>query len=232
MKKEIPPVVTWLFWLAAAVGCFVGAGVAWQAQNADYALRIDTLGTVVEMKMIPSAQHGSSYPIVQFDTPDGESHAFAYPNASYPPAFREGQGVRVLYHAEDPAGTATIDEFLPRYQGILMLLGAGVILGLIGSIGLVVQLRANARQRWFRTHGRTVRAKVEDVRQHRNHRNQSLQLYTVRASGEDPTTGERRHFEHQSKIDRLDFLLDEGETITVYVDPNDPDRYWMDLEAP
>ncbi len=229
MNRTIPPVAVWLILLVTSAGLLVGAGALWKIQEAGYAVSVTSMGTVVEM-VESHGQRVTYSPIVEFVTSKGETISFHHPVTTSPPKYRAGQHVRVIYQEDDPRGTVMVDDFLWKFQRTLMLLGTGLVLGLVSGLGLLLTLRANAKRRWFRTHGKPVQATKFDVRQHRSG-NKVYQLYTVRASWQDPDTNHRHLFVFESKIDKLDWKLEDRETITVYMDPDDASRYWMDLEG-
>lgn len=226
MDKKIPVVVLWLFLMLCSAGFLVGAKTTWDLQNADFARGSTTMGTVVEL----GKTHRASFPVVEFATSDGERHAFAHPHASNPPAYQLGQQVEVLYQADDPVGTAVINAFVPKYHASLALVAAGLVAGLIGVFGFVGYLRTRRMRRWLRTHGRAIQAGQLAVDLDRTYKVAGRHPFLVRASWEDPATGEMHHFQSESTPVDLDLALDGRETITVYMDPDDPGRYWIDID--
>jgi hypothetical protein len=94
------------------------------------------LGTVAFLES-KSTVHGSSYyPVVEFIAQDGGTVQFRDSMGSNPPAYREGEAVRVLYFPDFPQQSATIDRGLLNWlvPGALCLLGS-----LLATIALLVR---------------------------------------------------------------------------------------------
>lgn len=97
------------------------------------------LGTVAFLEL-KSTLHGSTYyPVVEFTIQDGATAQFRDRMGGNPPAYREGDVVRVLYFPASPQESATIDRGVLNWivPGALCLLG-----GLLATVALLARLGA------------------------------------------------------------------------------------------
>jgi hypothetical protein len=84
------------------------------------------VGTVAFLELRRTLHGASYYPVVEFAAADGGTVQFRDNMGSNPPAYREGDLVRVLYLPAAPRDSATIDRGLLNWlvPGVLCLLGA------------------------------------------------------------------------------------------------------------
>ena len=98
-------------------------------------------GVVLFLELKKTAHGSSYYPVVEFPTRQGIKVQFRDGMGADPPAYREGDGVTVLYFRDRPEETATIDRGLLNWlaPGILCVMGsilAGVALWVrLGILG-------------------------------------------------------------------------------------------------
>ncbi|MDB6090552.1 MAG: hypothetical protein JWN85_3336 [Gammaproteobacteria bacterium] len=97
------------------------------------------LGAVAFMELKSSLHGATYYPVVEFTVQDGATVQFRDSMGSNPPAYREGDVVRVLYFTASPQQSATIDRGLLNWivPGALCLLGS-----LLAIVALVARLGA------------------------------------------------------------------------------------------
>jgi hypothetical protein len=113
--------------LAGTVYMFVDTK-AWLGRS------VEAEGSVVEMvRVVDRETHGSMFaPLVRFKTPDGKSIEFQSTTQSNPPSYYAGQTVTVLYDPGKPNSAAI--------AGLFSIWGATIILGIIGSVFLLIGL--------------------------------------------------------------------------------------------
>ena len=126
------------------IGLLLLVAAAWSVWSTKtwLARTLEVEGVVIEMvRMRDSDDKGYLFsPIVRFETADGETHEFQSGLRTYPPAYRTGEVVSVVY---DPAvpGAATI-------RGVLSLWFMPIILVFIGAIFFAIGVAMIAMSNW------------------------------------------------------------------------------------
>lgn len=97
------------------------------------------LGTVAFLELKTTLHGATYYPVVEFTVQDGATVQFRDSMGSQPPAYREGDVVRVLYFPAYPRESAIIDRGMLNWivPGALCLLGS-----LLAVVALLVRLGA------------------------------------------------------------------------------------------
>ena len=87
-------------------------------------------GTVVALESVSSGDSSTYHPVVRFTDGAGEVRQFRDSAGSNPPSYRSGESVKVLYLAENPQKTATIDRGVWNWlaPGLLVTFGAVLVL--------------------------------------------------------------------------------------------------------
>ena len=104
-------------------------------------------GTVVGLE--PGSDTSSSgrtalFPIVAFETGQGEAITFRHRTGSYPAAYREGEQVPVIYLPDSPEN-ALIAERFRNWLLPLVLLISGGLLAVLTGYGLIRMYRCHPR---------------------------------------------------------------------------------------
>lgn len=144
-------IVTVLFFVLGA-GLLAGAGFLWRnkATFAAQAIRAD--GVVVDLNYqhrsnsSRKGKRGSFHPEVEFKTADGKVVRFTGSAGANPPAYKRGDHVAVIYHANAPEN-ARLDSFLDNWLGVLILGGVGLVFAVVAgsTIGLQRRTRPDSR---------------------------------------------------------------------------------------
>jgi hypothetical protein len=93
-------------------------------------------GVVVALQLAGPAGRTPGYsPVVRFRDDQGIDQLFLSSTTYNPPAHRVGDRVPVIYPAGAPQ-SATIDNWISRFLGPVMLGGFGVVVGLLGLAAL------------------------------------------------------------------------------------------------
>lgn len=180
-------------------------GIVTQRDSADM---IEVTGTIVQLR--------GSKPTVEYSL-NGQSYS-CYPSVKST-TFRLGAPYKLMVDPSDPW----------RYTDITVI----PIFGLIGGVFTVVAViigvilrRQAARREELLAIGRRVSAVITDVRiQHSVTVNGRHPVYAV-AECTHPYTGQTTEVKSPS-VFRRD--LTSGQALDVYFDPNDPDKYLVDL---
>ena len=88
-------------------------------------------GTVLFCELVKTLHGSSYYPVVQFATHHGQAVQFRDKMGNDPPAYREGEGVDVLYFPAVPETSATIDRGVLNWLAPVILCIGGVFLAVV-----------------------------------------------------------------------------------------------------
>lgn len=122
--------VRWIFAVTAVV--LICGSYAWWRHSTDFIRdAVPAEGTVIDLvrSSSRSSERGTYRPVVRFRTQVGEEVEFVSNWSSYPPPYRRGDAVEVLYSPSDPR-QASIRRFFALWGGPMI---AG-ILGLVFTI--------------------------------------------------------------------------------------------------
>ncbi len=165
--------------------------------------------------------------IIEYADQGGQRHEMAETISSNPPRLSTGQEVRVLYDPANPT-SAVVDDFWGRKGAVTIIGSLALIFTILGGTLLIVDLRNRRRRAHILSVGVPVEASflevVSDTRQSRN----GQHPYRVIAQGPHPRTGKLRRYESDAIwVDPTAQL--HGRPLRVLVDPQDPDKYHIDL---
>jgi Protein of unknown function (DUF3592) len=221
-----------LYWIPRL---FAGIGVvllAVTAVTAFFTLRFVTGseradGTVVDLHESYDSEEDrtSYYPIVRFETADGRQIRF---ESDVSTSDDVGDTVEVLYDPDDPEDA--------KLAGFFNLWGLPLIAGALGAafagIGgyLVHRTRAPSREdiQWLRRHGRRVEGRLPRVVEGDVVVNEQTP-YRIEIDVHEPMRGPPRVLRSEYLwFDPAEHLKDR-ETVDVYIDPEDLERYYVDV---
>ena len=214
----------------AAVGIAMIAGCAFLLVQERHARRDDLHGEgiVRQLVMHTDRDGGVTYTaIVRFADRDGAPHDLVDRISSNPPRFSRGEQVPVRYDPETP-DDAVIDDLWGRLGAMLIVGPLGLLFTVLGTVFLFIDLRSARRKAWLLRSGQPLQARFLHVFRDTRIAVNGDHPYRVVAQGTDPQTGALRRFESEPVwIDPTARL--EGRTVTVLIDPRNPDRHHMDL---
>jgi hypothetical protein len=183
-------------------------------------------GTVVSMEMSTSGSGPDTYrPVVTFQTVNSETIQFTSSSGSSPASYRVGQGVEVIYDPESP-DNAKIKSFQSLWLGSMIFGVLGIMFSSFG-FGMILhgKKRGNVIQRLkefglpieTQFHGVEENEKISVNRRHPyrivSHWTKDNELHVFRS--------ENLWFDPSDRI--------ESDKITVWVDPNNMKKYYMDI---
>lgn len=184
-----------------------------------------TTGKVVASKDNPRSNmlRRGEIPVVEFSASDGKVHQFEGYSA-WPPRYHVGNEVDLYYVVGDP-DDARLDDFIELWLWPSIF---GAIAVVFFPIGLVVLLGARRRRRLRAlrdtgvvVRGAVVHAETSAVQEW----GKTMQKLVVEAP--DPTTGAPRRYESHRVPGEGDQWL--GKQLDVFVDPDDPRRFLVDV---
>lgn len=172
------------------------------------------------------SDHSTTKPIVEFNAADGTLIQFTTSSSSYPPIYKKGGVVQVLYPRNSPKD-ARINDFFSLWYAPLFLLVLGLLFFSIGfSIIAVIKLKAR-KVDWLKKSGVPIKAKVIEVKYRSSLTINGRSPFVIYAEWLDPKTYITHIFKSNFLwSDPTDFLG--SDKITVLIDRNNPKKYFAD----
>lgn len=169
---------------------------------------------------------GYYFPVVEFQTPDGQRIMFKSRSGSSPPSFHVGESVPVLYDPDDPQ-QASIRTFGQLWGGALITGIFAVVLTVIPGGVIVAQMRKRRRVGWLKQFGQRVPAQFDRVEQIRSIQVNRRSPYRIYARGLNPFMSQEQVFQSEYLwSDPTPYVGDRP--LEVLIDSNNPKRYWLD----
>jgi hypothetical protein len=209
--------------LLLGLGCLAAALVAWSVISGFVDGASTTQGRVVELVLAGSGRS----PVVRFTAPDGREITFSGLNASNPPAYQVGEAVTVLFHPAAPQLGPRIQSASEVWTPVLVFALMGLLFVGVGLVLVVGQVKERRKRAWLRRHGQRVEARVTRVESVPV--KSGLPQYCVHAEWVNPESGITQFFTSDAILEDPTEQL--GPEIAVLVDPEDDERYWVDLSA-
>lgn len=229
---KLPVLMKTLVWLPrifAAIGLamLLVSSWIWTRERNFEAGATRVTGTVVDMRYERDTDGGGHYfPIVAFVTARGDSVSFRSRVGTSPPSHQVGETVTVLY---DPANVqdASLSGFFSLYIGAFITGLFALIFGGIGGIWIYVQRRAAAIAEELRRTGRRIEATFSSVELRTNLKVNNRSPWRIVCQWQDPATQEVQVYRSGNIwFDPTEYVK---ETVPVFVDRNNPQRYHVDL---
>ncbi|WP_206613484.1 DUF3592 domain-containing protein [Parahaliea mediterranea] len=212
----------------AVTGLLMLGGAVWGYLNTQdfiaHATRAE--GEVIDLVRSRSSDSTTYRPVVTFTSADGRKVEFTSSSGSNPPSFHRGEKVTVLYRPETPE-RARIESFFSLWGLALILGGMGTIFTLVGG-GIIATLLYRKRLHGhLRQQGTPVKAELQSVALDTSYKSNGRSPFRIFAQWQDPRT--RKVYVFKSEpiwYDPSEFVT--TESITVYIERDDPSRYYMD----
>lgn len=216
------------------VGLLIGAGVSLAHTRSFLAQASRTQGTVVAL--LPRFSNNSSNssnstsptfaPMVRFSH-NGQVIDFTSSASSNPPSYRVGESVPVLY-LPTPPFQARIDSFFSLWGTGAILGGLGVIFLAVGGLMIIVpRMRAQSDDR-LKHEGVAVEADLQGVGLNTTVTVNGRNPFRITAQWQDPATSRVYVFVSRNIwFDPSKYIS--GKSVRVFIAPNNPKRYYVDL---
>ncbi len=183
-------------------------------------------GTVIDLVASRSDNSTTWRPVVRFAAADGRPIQFEAGFSSNPPMYSRGEKVEVLYSATNPRN-ASIKSFVGLWIGPLIVGGLGAVFFTAGAAVWLVPVFRARRDAQLRVQGTPIQTKLQGVERNTRVALDGVSPYRIATQWQDPATGEVHVFRSEDVwFDPSDYV--KGRPITVYVDPANPRRYWVD----
>jgi Protein of unknown function (DUF3592) len=210
-------------------GCLLlGACLSKRSTDAFVSQAIKAEGVVLDLVRKKSTD--STYaPVVKFMTTAGEPIEFISSLSSYPPDYKRGQKVEVLYRANDPQ-MAAIGDAKSLWFGWKVLTTLGAFCSLTGAALWAYGARKTRLLAHLKRNGTPVQADVMSVERNTMYSYNDQHPFVIAAQWQDPATKTVHVFKSENIwFDPAAHV--EGKKIEVIVDQNNPKRYHMDLTS-
>lgn len=217
-----------LKYLFSLIGAALLVGAFLSFQHTAYFLdeAVEVPGTVTELYYSRSSDSSSYYPIVEFEDASGQLVEFQSSSGSNPASYNVGESVPVLYRAGEPQ-SARINGFFSLWGGALILGILGGVFFLVGALMILVPMIRQSHGAKLRETGQLVVARVQGVEQNTGLVMNGQSPFRIVTQWQDPVTATIHLFRSDNLwFDPTDHIP--GESINVYIRPDNPKRYWVD----
>lgn len=183
-------------------------------------------GVVTDLVYSRSSDSSSYYPVVRFEDETGQLIEFQSSSGSNPASYSRGEKVSVFYLPGEPE-SARIDGFFSLWGGALILGIIGGAFFLVGILMVLVPLIRKGRGAKLRESGQLVMASFRSVEQNTSLVMNGQSPFRIVTQWQDPATANIHVFRSDNLwFDPTDHIP--GESIPVYIRPDNPKRYWVD----
>jgi len=167
-------------------------------------------------------------PIVRFEDERGAQVQFTSSTGSSPPRYRIGEAVSILYQPSAPYDAKT-EDFFSLWGGSVIVGGIGSVFFLIGA-GIIVGGRLqNQRAARLRSTGVPIQTEFQSVELNTFLQVNGRHPFRVITHWQDPATSLIHVFHSNNLWFDPTQHVERGRRITVYVEPGNPKRYFMDV---
>ncbi len=127
MDPDLIPKIGKYVFAVIGIGLLIGSFFIYRSVNKFVKVSMMTTGKVIAVE----TEKKTSYPVVEFQTPEGKVIEFRSDYGGNPSPFKEGEIVKVLYSPESPE-EAKIDTFMGLWLGLLIVGPLGILFFVIG----------------------------------------------------------------------------------------------------
>lgn len=213
--------------LAAGIGMLAGTVFTYTNTSAFLKDAIKAEGTVVELIRSRSDDSVTYRPVVRFMNQQGKAIEFASLSSSNPPSYSEGQTVEVFYRPDAPQ-QAEINSFFSLWGVSVILGGLGSVFSTIGASFLVVPMLTGRKEKYLKQQGIPIETKFKSVEINTMLSVNDRNPFQVITQWQNPSTSEIHVFKSSNLwYDPSDYI--KTKRITVYIEKENPKKYWVDL---
>jgi hypothetical protein len=163
---------------------------------------------------------------IKFITEDGVEKTYHGNHGGKGRRFHDGERMRVFYMAGDPE-KMRISDGVKNGKGVVKV---GIVMLLFNILSVYFDRKRTRSQNTFKTTGRKVEAQIVRIDTDMTLTIMKKNPYYIDCKWVDPITG--REYNHTVRYIWEDpkTLLKGRSSIDVYMDRNDPEKYFMDVE--
>jgi hypothetical protein len=223
MKRSI---ITLTFSIFLAVGILL-SGISlftWYNTTKYNATAVKTTGTVVDLL---EKGNRSYSPVIMYADANGVKHRYISNMSSKPAGYSIGESVAIYYDSQNPdaAKIAGWNE----YFATLITGGLGLIFGLLGLGYFLVRKISNAHHEQLKQSGLLIHANVVSVDINSSVYVNDRNPFFIRCEGKDSLTGKTNKFKSGFIWSDPRPAIRSNTKIDVYVDRNNPRKYYVDI---
>lgn len=164
---------------------------------------------------------------VSFVTTEGKEIKFSSNTGNNPSSFTEGESVQVLYDPANP-NNARINNFYILYLGVSVLGFLGAVFFFTGFSFFLSERSKQKKIDFLQLSGKVITTKFIGVQLNSGATSNGSYPYFICTEWLDPKTNEILFFESDDIwFDPTEFI--KTDEINVLIDPNDPNKYVMDI---
>lgn len=169
----------------------------------------------------------SYYPVFAFIDHVGEKHVIYSNTGTNPPAYRVNEKVEVLYSANN-SKDAQINTFTSLWLLPLFLSVFGAIFFLIGLIPLLIFRKKNKLKSVLYKTGREIKADFDSVSLNTHIKMNGRSPYVINAQWLDSISNTLYQFKSENIWFNPEPFIN-TDKISVYIDPNNLKKYYVDI---
>lgn len=208
------------------LGMLAGAFFSFQSTSSFLETAAAKTGVVTDLLYSRSSDSSAYYPVVRFEDEQGRPVEFQSSSGSNPASYSRGEGVRVLFTPGDPS-SARIDGFFELWGVTLIVGGLGMAFFLVGGGMFVVPAIRSGSAAKLRQTGHLVQCSYQGVEQNTRLVMNGRSPFQIVCQWQNPTTSDIHVFRSSNLwFDPSQHI--QSESIGVYINPNNPKRYWVD----
>lgn len=218
--------LTFNIFLGIGLLMVIGASVICYNIKQFNASAVKTSGTVVDL----IAKGKRSYaPVVTYYDEAGVKHRYISSVSSHPAGYEIGERVGIYYDPKNPDDAAIAGW--REYFGAIIVGGLGLIFSLIGLGYYIVRKVSHSRRNHLKQSGLLVLADFDSVDINKSIHVNNRHPFFIRCNWKDPLTGEGHRFKSGFIWSDPTPLIDLNKKIDVYVDRNNPRKYYVDISS-
>lgn len=168
---------------------------------------------------------GVYYPVIDFQGNDGKLYTHYERSGSYPPRFKEGQKVEILYSPDNP-NKAQVDS---SPSLLLLFLFLGIIITITPTGVLLYRKRKEKNKNFLLKFGKHIQTKFVRVEESRRIKVNNVSPFCIRTQWLNPKTKKMHDFLSDDLwFDPTEYAKNK-KFIEVLIDAKNPNKYWMDI---
>lgn len=219
-------------WLLAIIFSVVGAGIiiggifSAVSTSKFKGTAVETTATVISVSKHTDSDGDTSYTVYVSYTVDGTMYNNNYSTSSY---ISEGSRVKVYYDKNNPSIMKTTTS---SFGGIIMSI-FGIPFCAVGLALLFNKINKMGGKKKLIETGDKIFAEFQEVIVNYSYSVNNRCPYNIICKGRDNITGQTRTFKSENIWDNPEYIIREKNitTFPVYIDTNNPKKYYLSLEG-
>jgi len=209
------------------LGLLVGSFFLYQNTSEFLEKAVKAEGVVIDLVRKRSSDSTTYAPTIRFTTNNGTMIEFTSSTSSNPPSYSRGEQVAVFYLPEQP-DEAKINGFFSLWGAAVIVAGIGTVFFLVGFGMIFYGIRKQRKKEHLLQRGTRINTDFQSVNRNTSIKVNGRSPFVISSQWLNPRTNELHIFESESIwFDPEDHI--KGESVMVYIDPNDPSDYYMDI---